>query len=187
MNETPDSLQRIYLEIAGRTQAIASARPEWPCRKGCDTCCRRLPHPPEVTAAEWDLLYAGFRQLSPAIQVTVGRKITALPANAAPGEYLTCPFLDEDAGACLVYAHRPAACRSYGFYASRSGNQWCDQIEARVNAGMAEGVMLGNHQALTRAMAKQFGEARPITTWFGEPIELPQTPVRFVKDDEPDV
>lgn len=165
-NLMENNLEIIYLEIADRTGAIKAARPRWPCRRGCDLCCRRLPCPPEVTAVEWDRLYAGFRQLPASTQTAVAQKIRALPDKTVPGQYLTCPFLDEAAAACLVYKHRPVACRSYGFYVSRRSNQWCGQIEEMVNEGLAAGITLGNHQALTRRMTKQFGPVKSITTWF---------------------
>jgi uncharacterized protein len=58
-------LQVIYTDIAHRVGAITAVRPIWPCHKGCDGCCRRLAQPPAMTAAEWQVVYQGFLQLSP--------------------------------------------------------------------------------------------------------------------------
>jgi Fe-S-cluster containining protein len=65
--------------------------------------------------------------------------ISALPAHhqkaiaerlqmLSPQTPVVCPFLDQDAGACLIYEHRPAACRTYGFYVERDKGLWCGRI-----------------------------------------------------------
>ncbi|MBW4469884.1 MAG: hypothetical protein KME45_05710 [Stenomitos rutilans HA7619-LM2] len=45
-------LQRLDAQIEARAQAIRADRDWWPCRRGCDACCRRLAYPPELSAAE---------------------------------------------------------------------------------------------------------------------------------------
>ena len=111
-------LQVISMDIAQRVRAITAARSIWPCRKGCDGCCRLLARPPEMTATEWQVVYQGFLQLSPATQHEVARRIRAL-ADWQDGP-VTCPFLDATHGTYLIYAHRPSAYRMYGFYVSRT-------------------------------------------------------------------
>ncbi len=166
MHETPNlnPLHDIYAAIDQRVFAIVSAAPAWPCQKGCDGCCRRLAQPPQVTAAEWTVLQQGIARLEAPVQEAIAQRLRAL-SNAATGP-VPCPFLDEREGACRVYAHRPATCRMYGFYVSRDGNQWCDDIQTRHEAGMGDSVILGNYQALQRELNDRFGEVKAIVTWF---------------------
>ncbi len=86
-------------------------------------------------------------------------------SNAVSGP-VACPLLDERTGSCRVYAYRPATCRMYGFYVSREGNQWCDDIQTLHDAGMGNGVVLGNHQATQRELRDRCGETQSIVTWF---------------------
>ena len=157
-------LDVIYTDIAQRVRAMTDARPLWPCRKGCDGCCRRLAQPPEMTAAEWDVVRQGFLHLSPATQHEVAQRIRAL-ADWTDGS-VTCPFLDDTHGTCLIYAYRPAACRMYGFYVSRMDHWWCADIQALYEAGVCDGVVLGNYGAIERALHQQCGEVKALVEWF---------------------
>jgi uncharacterized protein len=157
-------LQVIYTDIAQRVHAITAERPLWLCHKGCDGCCRRLAQPPEMTAAEWQVLHAGFVQLSPTTQHEVARRIQAL-ADWQEGP-VTCPFLDETHGTCRVYEHRPAACRMYGFYVSRTDHWWCADIQKLYEAGVCDGVILGNQGAIERALHQQCDEVKSLVAWF---------------------
>jgi Fe-S-cluster containining protein len=157
-------LNVIYADIAQRVHAIAEARPLWLCHKGCAGCCRRLAQPPEMTVTEWHVVQQGFLDLSPDTQHEVARRIRAL-ADWQDGP-VTCPFLDETHGTCLVYAHRPAACRMYGFYVSRTDHWWCDDIQALYEAGVCDGVILGNQGAIERALHQQCGEVKSLVEWF---------------------
>ena len=157
-------LQIIYTDIAQRVSAITAARPLWPCHKGCDGCCRRLAQPPEMTATEWHVLHQGFLQLSPITQQEVAKRIGAL-AHWQDGP-VTCPFLDETHGTCLVYAHRPAVCRMYGFYVSRTDHWWCADIQTLYEAGDCDGVILGNQKAIEQALHQQCGEVKSLAEWF---------------------
>ena len=31
-----------------------AARPDWPCKRGCDDCCRSLASPMRISRAEWE-------------------------------------------------------------------------------------------------------------------------------------
>lgn len=157
-------LQVIYTDIAQRVRAITAARPGWPCHKGCDGCCRQLARPPEMTADEWQGVYQGFVQLSPTTQQEVTRRIRAL-ADWQDGS-VTCPFLDTTHGTCMIYDYRPAACRMYGFYVSRTDHWWCADIQALYEAGACEGVILGNQGAIERALHQQCGEVQSLVEWF---------------------
>jgi Fe-S-cluster containining protein len=163
-SDTVQPLRVIYTDIDQRGRAITTARPNWPCRKGCDHCCRNLAQPPEMTAAEWHVVQQGFTQLSPDAQHEVARRIQALAHwQGAP---VTCPFLDATHSACLIYTHRPAACRMYGFYVSRTAHWWCDDIQALYEAGDCDGLILGNHGAIERALHDQCGEVKSLLEWF---------------------
>ncbi len=158
----------IYDGIEQRVFAIVTAQPGWPCKKGCADCCRQLAQPPQVSAAEWALLQQGLAQLEADEQAEIAQRLQAL-AHPASGP-VVCPFLDEPAGICRVYHHRPAVCRMYGFYVSRQGNEWCGDIQARHEAGMGQDVVLGNAQAVERDLAERFGGARSIVEWFEQTL-----------------
>lgn len=163
-SEAVRQLEIIYADIDQRVHAITAARPLWPCRKGCDGCCRRLAQVPELTAGEWQVLQQGFLRLPTATQHEVARRIRAL-AHWQGGE-VTCPFLDDTHGTCLVYAYRPVACRMYGFYVSRTDHWWCADIQALYEAGVCDGLVLGNHGAIERAVHQQCGAVQSLVEWF---------------------
>ena len=74
-SDAAQQLQVIYTDIDQRVRAMTAARPNWPCRQGCDNCCRQLAQPPELTAAEWHVVRQGFTQLPPETQHDVVRRI----------------------------------------------------------------------------------------------------------------
>lgn len=165
--ESEETLAQINAEIETRVQAAQAARPVWPCKKGCDLCCRRLAQPLELTAVEWHRLQTGLAQLSKDIQAEIEQKILALREwDEAERPFIVCPMLDEKAGACHVYAHRPAACRMYGFYVSRHNNQWCHMIDELFEARELEGVTLGNLTAIKRQIRQELGLNRSIVDWY---------------------
>ena len=156
-------LQLTHFEIDARVAKARAQKPDWPCTKGCAECCRSLADVPQLTAAEWDLLKSGLGKLPAATLLTIGKKMDAVdPQTSAP---VTCPLLDTDTGACPVYAERPVACRTYGFYVQRDLGLYCDEIEAGVAAGDFDKVVWGNHDAIDRQLAS-LGEKRPLTEWF---------------------
>ena len=167
---TPHSdLHEVFLQIETRVQAVVDSRPEWPCHKGCDGCCRRLAHLPELTEAEWRDVQQGVEQLDAATQQRVRSRLCELSAEPVTGPVI-CPLLETEAGICLIYAHRPATCRMYGFYVSATGNLWCDDIQQRSVAGMTDGVVLGNQDAVEREMTQQFGATRSLVDWFRDAL-----------------
>jgi Fe-S-cluster containining protein len=172
-SDTTQQLQVIYADIDQRLRAMTAACPNWPCRKGCDNCCRQLARPPEMTAAEWHVVQQGLAQLPPETQHEVGRRIQALAYwQGAP---VTCPFLDATHGACLIYTHRPAACRMYGFYVSRTAHWWCGDIQALYDAGDCDGLILGNYGAIERALHDQCGEVKSLLEWFTQVCEVQES------------
>lgn len=76
-----------------------------------------------------------------------------------------CPLLDKAKGACLVYAHRPVACRTYGFYVQRDQGLYCKDIESRLNDGALSEVVWGNHDGIDHRLLA-LGESRELPEWF---------------------
>ncbi len=164
MNDSaPAQLRQLHADIDSRVKSIRDARPDWLCGKGCDGCCRQLADVPQLTEAEWYLLRAGLARLSPARLAEIARDTAALARQ--PAAPVVCPILDRQTGACPVYAERPVACRSYGFYAQRDKGLYCCEIEARVADGTLADVVWGNHDAIDQRLSK-LGSSRPLTEWF---------------------
>ncbi|QKS30783.1 YkgJ family cysteine cluster protein [Accumulibacter sp.] len=157
------TLAQLHLEIDSRVQAIRGSRADWQCAKGCDGCCRRLAAEPRLTAAEWDLLREGLSRLPAERLRQLAADIAAI--DGRPQGTLVCPLLDLAAGACTVYAWRPVACRTYGFYVQRELGLYCHDIEARVANGALADVVWGNHDAIDHWLAG-LGEARSLSEWF---------------------
>lgn len=157
-------LSELHRQIDARVLAIRSARPDWQCARGCDACCRRLAAEPRLTAAEWDLLRAGLAALPAERLRPIAADVATLDGRSQGP--LVCPLLDQAAGACTVYAWRPVACRTYGFYVERELGLYCHDIEARVAGGALADVVWGNHDAIDHGLAG-LGEVRTLSEWFG--------------------
>ena len=154
-----EPLAALDAEVGTRVAAIRADHPDWLCGKGCDACCRRLATLPQLTPPEAERLRAALAALPVAEVATIRRRLDALgPAPAAP---VTCPLLDPQSGACPVYAARPLACRSYGFYVERDTGLYCAEIEARVAAGAYPEVIWG-HQGRLETRLAALGETRPL-------------------------
>lgn len=158
-----NDLTLLHAEIDSRVRHIRENAPDWPCAKGCDGCCHRLAEIPELTRAEWECLQQGLAALPPDRQERIARRIEALATDAA--RPVVCPILDLETGACPIYAHRPVACRTYGFYVQRDRGLYCGEIEARVAAGALNDVVWGNHDGVDARLQK-WGEKRRLTDWF---------------------
>ena len=157
------SLHEIHIAIDARVQAIRENRPDWPCSKGCDTCCRSLADIPRLTEAEWALLKEGLTALPAERLAEITSNTAALSEQKT--RPVVCPMLDPATGACPVYMHRPVACRTYGFYVQRDKGLYCHDIETRVTDGSLTDVVWGNHDAIDQQLSGQ-GEARVLTDWF---------------------
>ena len=158
-----NAIYRLHANIDARVTAIRDGHPDWLCRQGCDGCCRRLAEVPLITKQEWDWLQVGLAALPPERLREIGREIDALAGR--PSRPIVCPLLDRAAGACLVYAHRPVACRTYGFYVQRGQGLYCKDIESQVAVGARNDVVWGNHDAIDRSL-RGLGDARELTEWF---------------------
>ena len=161
------ALFQLHIDVDARVSAIRAHRPDWPCSKGCDNCCRQLAAVPQLTATEWSVLQQGLQLLDARRLQEIRRAVAAL-SDAAPGA-VVCPMLERESGACPVYAHRPVACRSYGFYVQRDKGLYCAEIEASVTQGELADVVWGNHDAVDHALGA-LGEARTLTEWFERDI-----------------
>jgi Fe-S-cluster containining protein len=65
----------------------------------------------------------------------------------------------------MVYAQRPVACRTYGFYVQRELGLYCQDIESRVTDGTLADVVWGNHDAIDHRLGG-LGETLALTEWF---------------------
>ena len=140
-------LRILHADIETRCRSLMEQHPDWPCRKGCADCCRRLAALPSLTEPEWELLNHGLSALPPPVQEEIRLRLQRI-ASSNSGPPFPCPFLDDAAGACLVYEHRPLACRTYGFYIERDKGLYCAQILERVERGDFAGAVWGNACAL---------------------------------------
>lgn len=156
-------LGQLQGDIDARVRAIRAEAPAWLCGKGCGGCCRRLAAVPQLTATEWAFLQPALVALPSAQRADITQAMVQLAAHAE--RPVTCPLLDQASDACTVYAHRPVACRTYGFYAQRDKGLYCGDIEAQVAAGQWADVVWGNHDAIDQRLAP-LGETRALTEWF---------------------
>ena len=161
--QKPMPLFQLHTDIDERVRLIREDRPDWLCGKGCDTCCRQLAALPQLTRAEWEWLREGLATLPSAQLTEIHRRIATLGPTPQPP--VTCPLLDPASGACPIYAHRPVACRTYGFYVQHNLGLHCGDIEARVADGTLADVVWGNHDAIDRRLAA-LGETRSLVEWF---------------------
>lgn len=162
----PDLLPLLDQEIDDRVQNLIDTQPDWPCRKGCDHCCRSLAEPLRITVAEWRRLEAGLAHLPESTRQEIE---TRLPAAARQSERPhVCPFLELTSGACQVYEHRPAACRAYGFFRARNGGRFCGLVQSMIDEHGEDGLIWGNHDALELRLERAYGEAIPLATWLDQ-------------------
>jgi Fe-S-cluster containining protein len=157
------ALCQLHDDIDVRVQAIRGSRPDWLCGKGCDSCCRNLAEVPQLSEAEWILLRKGLVTLPQEHLRKVSQNLSIL--GSQPSRPIVCPLLDQPTGACMVYAQRPVACRTYGFYVQRELGLYCHNIESRVADGTLADVVWGNHDAIDHRLGG-LGETLALTAWF---------------------
>ncbi len=156
-------LYKLHADIDERVARIREHAKDWPCAKGCDSCCHQLADVPQLTSAEWDGLRIALVALPAQQRAEIHRRMAELPDNRPPR--VVCPLLDPATGACPVYAQRPVACRTYGFYVQRDKGLYCTEIESRVAEGSLSEVIWGNHEVVERQLAG-LGETRSLSDWF---------------------
>lgn len=153
-------LHQIQDAVQRRAEEITSTHSDWPCRKGCDDCCRRLASAPRITQPEWQGIARALDALPAEIAEAARRRIRQSACASRP---VTCPLLDAGSGSCLVYEARPTACRAYGFYAERQSVLGCHRIE-----GMGRqfpNLVWGNHGALEERLSR-LGTAADLSEWL---------------------
>lgn len=158
-------IKQLHTDIEQRVSSIREGQADWLCRAGCAGCCQRLAEIPRLTEAEWDCLRKGLLELPQAQQELIGRSVRDLTAQST--RPIVCPFLNQVAGVCQVYAHRPIACRTYGFYVQRDKGLYCKEIENQVDEGGLDHVIWGNHDVIDRRL-EELGSSRELTEWFEE-------------------
>lgn len=157
------SLPVLDAQIEARCRATQASHPYWPCAEGCDHCCRSLPHLPEFSADEWARLRGAIEALPDAIREEI--RTRTRDEQSAP---VVCPLLDAERGACRVYAARPVACRTYGFYAERDAGLHCDRVTRAVEErGGGEPVVWGNGESVAREL-RSLGEPVSLRVWMRE-------------------
>lgn len=157
------TLEDLYRRVDARAGAISGSHDWWPCRKGCDHCCRHLAAP--LTVSEWELtfLWEAYQALAPEVRAEIRARVAALEGTGRP---YTCPFLDRASGGCRVYAHRPLACRTYGFYVSRDLGAWCHFIQALLERHGEGDIIWGNHDAMESTLERLSGPPLSVLQWF---------------------
>jgi Fe-S-cluster containining protein len=159
------ALTQLHVDIDSRVNDIRQDNTDWLCGLGCDGCCHRLSDIPLLTLAEWNLLKEGLAALPLEQLQKIGQDMVAVAVQAS--RPIICPMLDHSAGACLVYEHRPIACRTYGFYVQRDKGLYCKDIELRVAKGEWAEVVWGNQDAIDHRLGSM-GHTRDLTDWFAE-------------------
>lgn len=151
------ALTVLHDEVAARVSQMQDSHGAWPCAAGCDHCCRRLGALPQLTQAEFALLRPAIDALDDPDAVLQA----ILDARPDARGHWTCPLLDPHRGRCRVYDARPVACRTYGFYAGRDGDYWCERVTAHVDARRGS-LVAGNQVAIDRRRDTELGPSRDL-------------------------
>ncbi|HPT50291.1 MAG TPA: YkgJ family cysteine cluster protein [Accumulibacter sp.] len=160
-------LRQLHADIAARVQVIRGDRADWPCGRGCGSCCRHLAGMPRLTAVEWQPLRDALAGWSPARRLEIRRKTAELARRESMAPALICPLLEEATDTCPVYLQRPVACRTHGFYVQRDKGLYCRDIESRVAAGGWADVVWGNQEAIDHRLSR-LGESRTLSDWLAD-------------------
>ncbi len=174
MSEGKHPLQNLDEQIESRVQGIRADRNWWPCRRGCDHCCRQLAHPPELSPAEWERVDAAVTNLPASVQLVVEQEIDALLRRIVErvlSSAVVCPYLDEQEGACRIYDARPIACRTYGFYIARDHDQYCKQIETEIHNRGEDTIVWGNAESMRRDLEQISGMPIPFEVHYRDRLQ----------------
>jgi Fe-S-cluster containining protein len=157
-----NKLIELHTDIDIRVNAIRENNTDWQCKMGCDGCCHKLASIPQLTRVEWELLCEGLANLPTEIQQEINQTIAALLTQSTP---FVCPMLDKSKGTCRVYAYRPVACRTYGYYVQHDKGLYCNDILERVTSGTLNDVVWGNQNVVERQL-NRFRDTKDLTEWF---------------------
>lgn len=146
--------------VKSRADEIEASHGSWPCRKGCDDCCRRLAAVPRVTEPEWRAIADAVESLPEETADVIRERIQNSAVLSRP---IVCPMLDTSSGSCLVYEGRPVACRAYGFYLERSDVLGCVRIEA-IGRDSTQ-VIWGNYVTLEERLSS-LGPTSELHVWL---------------------
>ncbi len=158
-----NKLIQLHVDIDTRINAIRDDNTDWQCKMGCDGCCHRLAEVPRLTTVEWELLQTGLIALPSEILQEISHAVATLSKQSTP--FVVCPMLDKLKGACVVYEHRPVACRTYGYYVQYDQGLYCNDILERVTGDVLKDVVWGNHNTVDRQL-RYLGETKDLTKWF---------------------
>ena len=150
----------IQEQVQLRVEDIATAHGNWPCRKGCDECCRRLASAPRVSLDEWEALVQALNALPSDVAKAARERIRRSESATRP---VICPLLDTQSGACLVYEARPIACREYGFYVERQDVLGCSRIQDV--SQQSPHIVWGNHASLEQRV-DSLGPTAQLAEWM---------------------
>ncbi|MGB1701020.1 MAG: YkgJ family cysteine cluster protein, partial [Nannocystaceae bacterium] len=154
---------------SARAAATRADYPWWPCAEGCATCCRTLSTLPRLTHNEWERLARAVRSLPAPVREGIDAAVRGADAGLPSEGEIVCPLLDRDTERCRVYEARPLTCRTYGFFAGRSGTRACDLVLERVTEHDAQtAVTWGNEDGMQRELSARCGEARSLTRWWDD-------------------
>ncbi len=156
------ALRILQDKVESRVSQSVRQKPDWPCRKGCDYCCRHLANVPEATDTEWRLVRQTVEQLSADQRSTIEKRILELECAQ---RHITCPFLDRAESTCLVYENRPIACRVYGYFMDRDQGLYCNTIKQAVDSGNFGEVVWGNAEWVLDA-ERRIGEKLNLFKWW---------------------
>jgi uncharacterized protein len=168
MTDTQEDLRQLGDRIEARVQAIRAEHDWWPCRRGCDHCCRNLARPLELTIAEWSRVDEAVAALPATISSEIQINIRAL-LNQIEGALTTsmiCPYLNQQDGCCYIYAARPIACRTYGFFVARDHDQYCTLIETEVASRGDRSITWGNAEVVRHDLNQIGGTLIPFDVYY---------------------
>ncbi len=160
MTNQQQYLLSLNQRVEARAQAIREGQDWWPCKRGCDYCCRHLAHLPELSAPEWERVDAAIAQLPSSERAIVEQQIHTLLQHIAEhpsSAPIVCPYLNEAEGACRIYDSRPIACRTYGFFVARDHHQYCQQIETEISNRGEDTIVWGNASAIHHELKQVCG------------------------------
>ncbi len=163
-DEAQQQLQNLDEHIEARAQAIRAARNWWPCRRGCDQCCRQLALPPELSSSEWVRVDEAVAALPERVRDQIEQKIDALLMQIAAktvSSQVICPYLDEQERVCSIYYSRPIACRTYGFFVTRTQEQYCQLVETEVALHRDSTIVWGNAEVIHNEVERIGGVSVP--------------------------